>query len=51
MYANVDSVAMNNNTPTLTRYEESIAPWNEPMDSDYDATDYEPNILDRYDER
>lgn len=42
---------MASNTPTLTQYEESIAPWNEPINGDYDAMDYEPNILDRYDER
>ena len=42
---------MASNTPTLTQYEESIAPWNEPINDDYDAMDYEPNILDRYDER
>ena len=30
---------MASNTPTLTQYEESIAPWNEPIDDD-DEQDY-----------
>ena len=43
---------MNNNTPTLTQYEEGIAPWNEPIYELYDWAeegDYEPDILDRDD--
>lgn len=42
---------MNNNTPTLTQYEESIAPWNQPLSEIYslDGDDYEPDILDRDD--
>lgn len=40
---------MSNNTPTLTQYEESIAPWNEPISELYDwaeDNDYEQDILD-----
>lgn len=40
------------NTPTLTQYEESIAPWNEPISELYDWVeegDYEPDILDHDD--
>ena len=40
------------NTPTLTQYEESIAPWNEPISKLYDWAeegDYEPDILDHDD--
>lgn len=35
------------NTPTLTSYEEAIAPWNETDGEDYDYLI--PDPLDRYD--
>lgn len=38
------------NTPTLTQYEESISPWNEPISELYDwaeEDDCEPDVLDR----
>lgn len=42
---------MNNNTPALTQYKESIAPWNQSLSEIYglDGDDYEPDILDRDD--
>lgn len=39
---------MASNTPTLTQYEESIAPWNEPIDGD-DEYCYKQDPLDRDD--
>lgn len=40
------------NTPTLTQYEESIAPWNEPISELHDWAeegDYKPDTLDHDD--